>query len=344
MSDIRTIPTMEEFAKVSGISRPTLSKYFNDPASVRASTRKKIEAALDRYDYTPNVYAINQNRRTTRTIGIIVPNLADPFFTEIGRKVESACIDAGYRPVMLSSHGGPDQELANLDSLLAMKPAGVLLAPFGRISDTDAVRSFSDKLDIVLFDANIEGADLPYYGTDNGQSVDLMVEYLCRSGEPPCFFEMKEPLNPNARKRHTAYVASMERHGHTPRVYRADGKGWDFEEIGFQEGGRMLRDRVFATNTILCSNDRLAIGMLAAAHLQGIKVGLDDGSELRIAGHDDHPFARYTGPRLTTISQDYASIATSAVNHLIDRIGDQPNAGAPQVTEFPGRLIMRESA
>lgn len=344
MSDNRTIPTMEEFAKVSGISRPTLSKYFNDPKSVRVSTREKIEAALDRYDYTPNVYAINQNRRTTRTIGIVVPNLADPFFTEIGRKVESACIDAGYRPVMLSSHGGPEQEIANLESLLAMKPAGVLLAPFGRISNKDSVRSFSDKLDIVLFDANIEGAGLPYYGTNNIQSIDLMVEYLCRSGQPPCFFEMKSPLNPNARKRHAAYVASMERHGHTPRIYRADGQGWDFEEIGFREGGSMLRDGVFATDTVLCSNDRLAIGMLAAAHLQGIKVGQTDGCQMRIAGHDDHPFARFTGPRLTTISQDYASIATSAVDHLIDWITNDTPDRAASVTEYAGQLVMRESA
>lgn len=344
MSDNRTIPTMEEFAKVSGISRPTLSKYFNDPTSVRASTRKKIEAALDRYDYTPNVYAINQNRRTTRTIGIVVPNLADPFFTEIGRKVESACIDAGYRPVMLSSHGGPEQEIANLESLLAMKPAGVLLAPFGRMSDTDAVRSIAEKLDIVLFDANIDGAGLPYYGTDNAQSVDLMVEYLCRSGQPPCFFEMKSPLNPNARKRHAAYVGSMERHGHKPQVYYAKGKGWAFEEIGLQEGGRMLQDGVFATNTVLCSNDRLAIGMLAAAHMQGIKVGQTEGCQMRIAGHDDHPFARFTGPRLTTISQDYASIATSAVDHLISLINGDATDRSASITEYAGQLIMRESA
>ena len=90
------IRNMEEFASVSGISRPTLSKYFNDPESVRASTRRRVEAALEQHDYRPNVYAVNQNRRTTRNIGVVVPNLADPFFTEIGREVELACLAAGY--------------------------------------------------------------------------------------------------------------------------------------------------------------------------------------------------------------------------------------------------------
>lgn len=92
----KKIRNMEEFATVSGISRPTLSKYFNDPESVRLSTRERIEAALRRYDYRPNVYAINQNRKTTKNIGIVVPNLADPFFSEIGREVELACLAEGY--------------------------------------------------------------------------------------------------------------------------------------------------------------------------------------------------------------------------------------------------------
>ena len=79
------IKNMEEFAAKCGVSRPTVSKYFNDPNSVRAKTRKRIEEALERFDYRPNIYAVNQNRRLTKNIGIIVPYLADPFFAEIAR-------------------------------------------------------------------------------------------------------------------------------------------------------------------------------------------------------------------------------------------------------------------
>jgi DNA-binding LacI/PurR family transcriptional regulator len=64
---------MEDFAAASGISRPTVSKYFNDPESVRPSTRQKIEEALERFAYRPNIYAMNQNRRATKNIGIVVP-------------------------------------------------------------------------------------------------------------------------------------------------------------------------------------------------------------------------------------------------------------------------------
>ena len=68
------VRSMEEFAALSGISRPTVSKYFNDPGSVRRSTRERIEKALERYDYRPNIYAVNQNRKLTKNIGIVVPS------------------------------------------------------------------------------------------------------------------------------------------------------------------------------------------------------------------------------------------------------------------------------
>ncbi len=338
------IRNMDEFAAICGISRPTLSKYFNNPDSVRRTTRVRIEQALDQHDYRPNVFAMNQNRRWTKNIGIVVPYLADPFFTEIGRAVELACIDAGYRPILLSSHGSVTQEVENLESLRALKPAGVLLAPIGRASNRKVIEKFGRDVPLVLFDANIEDTGEAFIGTDHFQSIDLIVEYLCRSGEPPCFFEMKTPSNPNALKRRQAYLESMEQHGFAPHIFQAEGEGWEFEDIGCEEGGRMLAKRSFPTNTVLCSNDRLAIGFLSAAYKQKISVGHEQGCALRVAGHDDHPFARYTCPSLTTIAQDYSAIAECAATSLFGRLeaGDSPSER--KETLFSGNLIMRSSA
>ena len=120
----RTIRNMEEFATVSGISRPTVSKYFNDPGSVRQSTRDRIEAAIEAHDYRPNIYAMNQNRKLTKNVGIVVPLLADPYFAEIARNLEQRCISAGYSPTLFSAHGDPAQEVEVLSNLRALKPAG----------------------------------------------------------------------------------------------------------------------------------------------------------------------------------------------------------------------------
>jgi len=95
---------------------------------------------------------------------------------------------------------------------------------------------------------------------------------------------------------------------------------------------------------VLCSNDRLAIGMLSAAYGLGLRVGHGAGCDIRIAGHDDHPFSRFTCPSLTTIAQDYEAIAQHAVSTLFGLLETDDRPDARTETTFEGRLIMRDSA
>lgn len=336
------IRNMDEFAAVSGVSRPTVSKYFHDPDSVRSSTRRRIEAALERYDYRPNIFAVNQNRKLTKNLGIIVPYLADPFFAEIARNIEQRCIDFGYRPTLFSSHGDPALEVEILENLRSLKPAGVLLAPLGRISDRTKIAKFCADVPTVLFDSEIPDQGLAYVGSDNPQFSMLVVDYLSRTGDPPCFFEMKAPSNPNANKRRDGYLDAMSRLGHTPHIVQADGAGWNFEEIGRKEGGRALDAKRFPTNTVLCSNDRLAIGFLTACFERRIRVGRESNCAIRVAGQDDHPFSRFTCPPLTTVAQDYDAISQHAVETLFRAM--QSNETEHETRLFAGRLIVRDSA
>jgi len=304
----KKIKNMEEFAKVSGISRPTLSKFFNDPGSVRKSTRGKIEAALEEYDYRPNIFAINQNRKLTKTIGIVVPYLADPFFAEMVRKIENHCIDAGFWPVVFSAHGQQDLEINALATLHSLRPGGALIAPLGRRTDFESIR-----------------------------------RYLCRTGEPPCFFEMP-PVNPNANKRRDAYIRSMEALGYDPQIVQVGGSGWEFERIGLEEGMRLISSRSLPSETVLCSNDRLAVGLIAAAYQKGLRVGHGAGCAMRIAGHDDHPWSQFTCPPLTTVSQDYAAIAERSVGMLFELMnGEAAKKDRPEIL-FDGKLVLRSSA
>lgn len=338
------VRTMEELAAVSGISRPTLSKFFNDPGSVRKSTRARIREALERFDYTPNVYAINQNRQLTRNIGIVVPFLADPFFAEVARNLELLCSGAGFNPILLSSHGDPEREVSNLESLRGIRPAGVLLAPIGRRSHRDALEAFCQEVVTVLFDCDVEGVGDAMFGTDHAQSTGLMIEYLCRTGEPPALFEMARAPNPNANKRRDAYEKTMQSLGHEPLVIRVEGTGWAFEEIAHREARRLIAERRLPTNTVFCSNDRLAIGFLAAAYESGLRVGVGDGCAMRVAGHDDHPFSRFTCPSLTTVSQDYDQIAGQSLNRLLDIVAAGARPEAKHARLFDGALVMRKSA
>jgi DNA-binding LacI/PurR family transcriptional regulator len=336
------IKNMEEFSAISGISRPTVSKYFHDPDSVRQSTRERIETALEKYDYRPNIFAMNQNRKLTKNVGIVVPLLADPYFAEIARNLERRCIDAGYRPTLFSAHGDPKLEVEVLENLRSMKPAGVLLAPLGRASDRDALKKFCDDVPTLIFDSSVEELGIAFVGSDNFQFTSHITDYLCRTGEPPCFFEMKTPANPNAHRRRQSYLNAMEEFGHQPQVISIEGEGWGFEEIGRVGGHAALSSKEFNTNTILCSNDRLAIGLLTACYERGVKVGRGSDCAIRVAGQDGHPHSRYTCPPLTTISHDYDAVSKHAADALLAAI--EGHVSPWKSTRLEGKLILRDSA
>ena len=98
---------------------------------------------------------------------------------------------------------------------------------------------------------------------------------------------MRNPANPNANKRRAAYIQVMEKLGLEPQIIKIEGEGWAFEEIGRQGALRVIEEKSLPTNTVLCSNDRLAIGFLAACYERGLRVGRGDGCALRVASHDD---------------------------------------------------------
>ncbi len=340
--DDRKIRNMEDFSAVSGISRPTVSKYFNDPGSVRASTRERIEAALRKYDFRPNLFAVNQNRKSTKNIGIVVPHIIDPFYAEIVRLIETRCIEAGYWAIVLSSHGDAVLENYALEMFQSLKLAGAIVAPLGGDSDRDRLRQFADDVPTVFFDSSLDIGEA-FVGNDNFKSIDLIVDYLCRTGEPPCFLEMPM-LNINALERRDAYIRAMERQGMDARVISVEGYDWSFEQLGYTEGMRLIAAHKLPSSTVLCANDRLAIGLLAAAYESGLRVGRGSGMAMRIAGHDDHPLSRFTCPPLTTVAQDYNAIASKSVSMLFEMI---ENGGAPlgeRIVKLEAKLIMRASA
>lgn len=334
----KRLRNMKEFSEATGISRPTVSKYFHDPASVRASTRVRIEAALEEYDYRPNFLAVNQNRRNPKTVGVIVPQLTDPFYAEIAGRIERACIDRGYAAIILSSHGAPSDELRAIDMMRALNIGGVVLSPLGAASDLRRVEQLAEDVPVLLFDSYI-GARLPSLTCDNAQGIRLIVDHLCATGEPPCYIDMP-PVNTTASERRQAYAAAMEANGQTPVIYDVGPVRWDFEQIGYEIARRELSAGGLASNTVLCGNDRFAMGVLKAAYDLGVHVGKE--KDLRVAGHDDHPFARFTCPGLTTVAQDTAGLAETAVDMILELMKTggitKPNL------RLPSKLVARESA
>lgn len=351
----RKLSTMQELSDAVGLSRPTVSKYFADPSSVRKATRARIESALSRFDYSPNLLAKNLNRSHSRLIGVLVPTFNDAFYAEFVRIAEQMALGAGYLPVVQSSHGNPALQDRLVSMMLSMNAAGALVVPLDRPRSSENLAALAERIPVVLADSRA-AADLPFVGTDNRQSVGVITAYLCETGAPPHFLPMP-PVNRNSDERLEAYIAAVDRCGHEPRILKVDGSAtWSFESFGKYSLARALEAPNHGIKTLLCSNDRLAIGAFSAAFEAGITIGRR--GDLRIAGHDDNPLSAFLVPPLTTVRQNVRAIARASVRRLVAALngaGDEdgsrqeaqealPVAEDGDSTLYAADLVVRQSA
>jgi DNA-binding LacI/PurR family transcriptional regulator len=341
----KTIRTMEDFSEFVGLSRPTVSKYFNDPASVRKKTRDMIEQALKKSGFRPNIFAINLNRRRSNIIGIIIPNSTDPFYMALVRRIEILANEAGFLAFVLSSDGKAEMEDRAIKTLKSMNVAGAIIAPLGVESHHATLDELGRSVPLIYVDSPLDETS-SFVGTNNRQSFGLIVDYLCRSGEPPCYFGMPN-VNNNASTRQGAFVEAVAQFKVAPKIIPlTDTKTWDFERFGFEEATRILASaNGFPTRTVLCANDRIAFGVIAAAYQRGLKVGHGENFELRVAGHDDHPLSRYACPPITTVAQNYGEIGRLAIEMLLGRLGEGETVVAPaKPLLLNADLMLRASA
>jgi DNA-binding LacI/PurR family transcriptional regulator len=341
----KKIGTMEEFADFVGLSRPTVSKYFHDTTSVRPKTRKKIEAAVKKTGFRPNIFAVNLNRKRSKIIGLIVPDPSDPFYMTLARRIEDGAVEEGYLALVLSSNGRPELEARAIETITSLNVAGAIIAPLGATSQHAKLKSLAREVPLIFIDAPLDDEG-PFVGTNNHQSVPLITEYLCRSGDNPTYFDTPT-INNNALDRRNAYRMTMERLGFTPLFADLPSShDWDFERVSFEQTLRILKEGGFPSRTILCANDRVAFGVLAAMHQAGMKIGYALGCDYRVAGHDNQRLSAYTCPPLTTVSQDSEEMGRIALRMLFDRInnGETFVDGRNERVLLNAELVLRKSA
>ena len=340
------IHTMEELSAAIGVSRPTLSRYFQDPTKVSKSSVERIRSGLERVDYIPNFFATRMNRKSTGMIGVIIPYLNDLFFTRLLESIERAAMRAGYTVITQCSHSDPEIEARAAETFLSMNVDGTVVAPLGNHSDLNVYERLNSRLPFVLMDsrpARLSGVD--FVGTDHVQSTGIITEYLARVGSPPVFLAMPR-VNFNALERETAYIAKMEELELEPIVIGVDELNSDghFEAHGLAVLDEHFSKGDFINSSILCANDRVAIGALRAAAHHGLEPGALRHGGLRIAGHDDYPLCPFMIPTLTTVAQNVDAIGQAAIDRLIGKMRPENSQNNQTVQLMDGVLKIRESA
>ncbi|MBS1303100.1 LacI family transcriptional regulator [Loktanella sp. SALINAS62] len=337
---------MEELSVAIGVSRPTLSRYFQDPTSVSRSSVEKIERGLTRVEYVPNFFATRMNRKSTGIIGVIIPYLNDLFFTQLLESVERAAMHAGFTVITQCSHSDPLTESRAVETLLSMSVDGAIVTPLGEQTDLRAYARLKAKLPFVLMDSRPKTLmDVDYVGSDHLQATGAIVDYLCRVGPPPVFLAMP-PGNFNAGERERAYRKRMTELGHEPVVFaqtQIDDLS-HYEEHGLAALGAAFSKGQYLDQSILCVNDRVAIGALRAAAQYGLEPGAQRRGGLRIAGHDDYPLCPFTVPALTTVAQNVGAIGQAAIERLIYKMQNRNLPLEQEVRLIDSELKIRQSA
>ena len=311
---------MIELSKAIKISRPTLSKFFDTPSLLRPSTVDAINKKLNEVDYVYNFISTRQNRQTSNLIGVVLPTYNDQFYTALLTSIVGEAKKNNKTVIMQSSDSTVEGEINSISYLRSMAVDGAIIASIGNPDVNETLKAATNDFPISFVDSlpNQLIKNTDFIGTDNNLSIGSIVEYLCQTGLPPVFLNMPM-LNSNAVLRKDAYVKKMNQLGHKPTIISLPEvqHNWEFEEFGFQVMNYHFTRQNYTNDTILCANDRIAIGVIRAANKNKI---FQRKNNFRIAGHDNHPLSKFVFPQLTTAGQDIPRIAQGAVQMLMERI------------------------
>lgn len=319
----RSRPTLQDIAKKAGVSVATVSYVLNGTGSVSPGVRKKVRETAKAIGYRVNHVARATRTGQTLSIGLILPDLSNPFFPELAQAVQSAAREAGYAVFLMDSEGSTEEERESAEDLIARGVEGIVWCP---ATEHDSLAEFRGDLPIVVIDR-----PLPNYDTVSSDyltgGADL-ADQLVSLGHRRIGLVVGPQSLPSARLRREGFVQRLAGRGEI---------AWEVENPFTINLSSEVLERLKSPDVtaIACGNDFIAIGVMRALHECGVRVPED----VSVVGFDDIPWARFSIPRLATIRQPLQALGKQASTLLIRRIAgdDGPLVNMALATEMVAR-------
>jgi len=318
MSLVKTLAkqtvTINQVAKIAGVSTATVSRALNKPDTVSEAVKKKIERIIKRIGYIPNAGARSLMLKRTGSIGVIVPTLDNAIFAQGLEEFQRQLSQSGYQMLVASTNYDPEIENQQMRNLLLQGVEGI--AMFGSSQKLELIRLLRTRklpyIHIGTLDTPLNGYAA---GFDNKKAIQLGVEYLVQVGHRN--FGMiagKTENNDRARDRVDGVVELLKRN-------RISLKKESIIEVPYQiQDARIALKKLLQINpkisAVVCGNDVLAIGALLEAQSQGIKIPY----QCSILGFDNLELSRHIQPSLSTIHIDAIGMWSKAAHHLMSQI------------------------
>lgn len=326
--------TIRDIAKEAGVSVTTVSQILNHKGDrFSKATQEKVFALRDKYKYVPDFNARNLILKSAKTIGVLVPNIANPFFGTFIEGVQSVAREAKFIPLVFSANRDPNLEKYYLSQMIERSISGLVIASATMTTATiKEVISFNE-IPYILFDQN-HTQDGDRVQTSDYLGGQLAAQHLVKLGHRHIAVLTSDNPTENLNHRMNGFKKVVQEHQLTVDLQRDVIRAPLTKDGGYQATRAVLQT---GASAVFAANDEMAIGLLRGLHEQGVKVPTD----LSVIGYDNIYLDDYVYPRLTTVQQPIFDLGAGATSMLIDQINH--NSNESHVQSFPVKLIERDS-
>jgi len=330
--------TIYDVAKRAGVSPSTISRVMNSPEIVAEDTRQKVANAVKELAYIPNMMAASMPRRRTNSIGLIIPDITNTFFSNLIRGAQDVCEKYGYSVLVVNSDDSQQKEGRYLKLLYSRRVDGVILtvAGYREKEFPEEELSLLKKMNIVLIDREINGLTTPIVKVNNFVGAYSAVKYLLTMRHKKIMYLAGIKGTKTNQERRKAYLAAL---GEVNINWKKEIVGNFRLDTAYQKimhHWPQLKNSDELPTAIFAANDLMAIGALKA--FAQLKVWVPE--DISIIGFDNIPFSDCTYPPLTTIAQPTYLMGEKAVDILIKAIEGKKSKKSIQLET---ELIQRES-
>lgn len=319
--------TIKQVAQAAGVSYTTVSHVLNDTRPVSPAARERVLAAAAALNYVPSALARSLRSQTTGTIGLIIPNNTNPYFSEVARGIEDSCYAAGYSVILCNSDEDPAKQRDYLNVLLTKRCDGLIMAA---LAQTDGELLRQRRVPAVFLDRAPEGLENDVVGIDNLAGGELAGRHLVALGRRriACISGPRDLQVSNQRIAGMRLVLAGAGRALDPALCEVG----DFSSAsGYATALRLLtRPAPERPDALFCCNDMMAIGALRAAAELGIAVP----DQLAVVGFDDIDLTQFVHPPLTSVSQGTRTLGNITAACLLARIAE-PGRPLQQISVAP---------
>lgn len=324
--------TIYDVAKRAGVSTATVSKVLNGNGRVSKETIARVEGIIAELQYHPNIFASALKNNRTYTIGLLVPDITNPFCSKLIRTIEDEALSQGYSILIGSTDNMTEREMKLVKMLMRKQLDGIIIAA-SEFTGTALLTTLKQQdLRVIFIDRIIADSPYPIFATDHYRGSYLVTEHLIELGHRKLAIFLEPLYLRSSLERLRGFSAALEAHGLAQNSFQVLSGGFG-AEAGYELAQQILQREELPT-AIVATTDLIAIGALQRFHERGIVVPQD----ISLVGYDDIPMAKMMTPSLTTIEQPVSEMSKLVIESLLNE-GQQES----MTTLLPPKLVIRQS-